>query len=93
MDVMADGAPISMFPKWVKEPSRNSSNIQFTNGLAVQVAIPDSKKAAEYTDTLTKDMDYFNGNDSHPIYSSRVFLPVGKAAVIDKGTFQKSIQM
>jgi hypothetical protein len=72
MDVMADGTSISMFPKLINEPSNDSSIILCTNGLAVQVAIPDSKKAAEYTETLKKAMEYFNGNDSHPILSSKV---------------------
>jgi hypothetical protein len=39
--------------------------IRFTNGLAVQVAIPDSKKSAEYTETLAKAMEYFKGKGSH----------------------------
>jgi hypothetical protein len=56
MDVIADGTPISFFPKRVKEPSNDSSKIRFTNGLMVQVAIPDTKKADEYTDTLVKAM-------------------------------------
>jgi hypothetical protein len=92
MDVMADGTP-SIFPKRVKEPSDDLSRIHFTNGLAVQVAIPDSKKSAEYTETLTKAMEYFNGNDSHPILSPKVFLPFGKTAEIDNGTFRRLIRM
>jgi hypothetical protein len=93
MDVMADGTPISIFPKRVKDPSNESSKNRFTNGLDVQVAIPDSKKAAEYTKTLTKAIEYFNGNDSHPVLSSKVFLPFGKTAAIDNGTFRKLIRM
>jgi hypothetical protein len=68
MEVMADDASISIFPKKVKEPSNDSSNIRFTNGLDVQVAIPDSKKSAEYTDTLANAIEFLNGNDATPSY-------------------------
>jgi hypothetical protein len=57
------------------------------------VAIPDSKKAAEYTETMAKAMEYFNENGSHPIFSSKFFLPFDKAAAIDNETFQKIIRM
>jgi hypothetical protein len=30
-------------------------------------AISDAKKAGEYTETLSKSMEYFNENGSHPI--------------------------
>jgi hypothetical protein len=93
MEVMADGNPICISPKCVKEPSNDSSKIMFTSCLAVQVSIPDTKKAAEYTETLAKLMEYFNSNGSHPIISSRVFIPFGKTAVIDNGTFRKFICM
>jgi hypothetical protein len=33
-------------------------------------------------------MEYFNGNDSHPILSSKVFLPFGKTAAIDNGNYK-----
>jgi hypothetical protein len=89
MEVMADGTPISVFPKRVKEPSNDS----FTNGLAVQVAIPDTKKAAEYTETLAKEIEYFKSNDSHPILSSKVCMPFGNRASIDNVTFHKLILM
>jgi hypothetical protein len=91
MEVMADGTPISIFLKRVKEPSKDLSRICVTNGLAVQVAKPDSKKAAEYIKTFTKTMEYFNGNDSHPILSSKVFLLFGKSAAIYNGNFRKLI--
>jgi hypothetical protein len=93
MVVMADGAHISIFPKRVKDPSNYYSKICFANGLAVQVAIPDSKKAVEYMETLAKAMEYLNGNESHPILSSKVFIPFGKAEGIDDGTFRKLIRM
>jgi hypothetical protein len=93
MYVMADGTPISTFPKCVKEPSNDSSKIRFTNGLAVQVAIPDSEKSAEYTETLIKAMEYCNSNCSHPLLSLKVFIPFGKEAAIDNGTFKKLIRM
>jgi hypothetical protein len=35
VEVMSDGTPVSIFPKRVKDPSKNASNIRFTNGLAV----------------------------------------------------------
>jgi hypothetical protein len=90
MNVMENGTPISVFLKRVKD---DASKVRYTNGLAVQVAIPDSKKAAEYTETLTKAMAYFNENDSHPIISSKVCLPFGKVAAIDNSTFRKLIRM
>jgi hypothetical protein len=88
MDVMVDGTPISIFPKRIKEPSNDSSTIRFTNGLAFQVAIPDRKKAAEYTETLTKEMEYFNGNDSFQILSLKFFLPFGKQRQYTMGPFE-----
>jgi hypothetical protein len=93
MDVMVDGTPISVFPKRVKETSTDASKVISTNGLAVQVAIPDSRKAAEYTETLTKAMAYFNKKDSHPVLLIKVFLPFNKVAAIDNITFQKMIQI
>jgi hypothetical protein len=47
MEVMLDDTPIYIFPKRVKEPSNDSYKLRFTNGLSVQVAIPDNKKAVE----------------------------------------------
>jgi hypothetical protein len=76
-----------------KEPSNDASKVRFTNGLAVQGTIPDSKKAAQYTEMLTKAMAYFNENDSHPILFSKVFLPFGRVTSIDNSTFKKLIRM
>jgi hypothetical protein len=39
MEIMADGTPISIFPKRVKEPSNDNTKVLFMNGMAVQVAI------------------------------------------------------
>jgi hypothetical protein len=50
----------------------------------VEVAISDPKKAGEYTETMSKAMEYFNENGSHPILSSKLFLPFGKSAAIEK---------
>jgi hypothetical protein len=36
-------------------------------------------------------MQYFNGNGSHPILSSKAFFPFGKAAAIENGTVRKLI--
>jgi hypothetical protein len=49
--------------------------------------------AAQYNETLTKEMEYFKSNDSHPILSSKVFLTFGKTAAIDNLTFGKWIRM
>jgi hypothetical protein len=68
MDVMADDTTISIIPKRAKDPSNDSSKIRFTSVIAVQVAILDSNKSVEYTDTLPKSMEYFNGNYSHPSF-------------------------
>jgi hypothetical protein len=38
-------------------------------------------------------MEYFNGNDRHPILSSKVFLPFRKRAAINNETFRKLIRM
>jgi hypothetical protein len=92
-DVMADGTLISIFYKRVKEPLNDNSIVRFTDGLAIQVVISDPKKAGEFTETLSKAMGYFNENGSQPILSSKVFLPFGKSAAIDKDTFRKLIQM
>jgi hypothetical protein len=94
MDVMADGMRISIFPKRVNEPSNDNTKIRLTNGLAVEVAISDPKKAGEYTETLSKAMEYLNENGSRPILSSKVFLPFGKSVAIDNTiTFRKLIRM
>jgi hypothetical protein len=60
MEVMTDGALISIFPKRVKELLNDNTKARFTNGLVVQVATTDPKKAGEYTETLSKAMEYFN---------------------------------
>jgi hypothetical protein len=57
MEVMADGRPISIFPKIVNEASNDNTNVRFTNDLVVQVVIADPKKAGAYTQS------------SHPKYS------------------------
>jgi hypothetical protein len=93
MEAIAEDTPISIFPKRVREPSNDNTKVHFTNGLAVQVAIADPKKAGEYTNTLSKAMEYFNGNGSHPILSSKVFLPFGKSADIDNKTLRRLIRM
>jgi hypothetical protein len=84
-EAMVDNTPISIFPKRVKEPSNDNKNICFTNRLAIQVVTADPKKAGEYTEILSKAMEYFNENGSHPILSSKEFLPLG--------TFRKLIRM
>jgi hypothetical protein len=93
MEAMADDIPISIFPKRVKEPSNDNTKVSFTNGLAVQVAIADPKKAGEYTETISKAMEYFNENGNIPILSAKVFLPFGKSVVIVNETFHKRIRM
>jgi hypothetical protein len=86
MDSMADGTLISIFPeRVVTEPSNDNTKIRFTNGLAVKVAISDPKKAGEYTETMSNAMEYFMSNGSHPILSSKVFLPFGKSVSINNG--------
>jgi Fe-S-cluster formation regulator IscX/YfhJ len=77
----------------LKEPSNDNSKVRFTNRLAVQVVISDPKKSGEYTETLSKAMEYVKENSSHPILSSKVFLPFGKSAAIDNDTFRKLISM
>jgi hypothetical protein len=37
-------------------------------------------------------MQYFNENRSHPLLSSKMFLPFGKSAAIDSDTFRKLIR-
>jgi hypothetical protein len=91
MEVMADGAIVSIFAKRVKEPSNDFPGIRYRTGLALQVAIPDSKASSEYTENLAKAMTYLNENGSHPILFSKVFLPFGKAAAIDNETFRNLI--
>jgi hypothetical protein len=93
MEAMADNTPIYIFPKIVKEPSNDNTKVHFTNGLAVQVAIADPKKAGEYTEMVSKVIEYFNENGSHSIFSSKFFLPFGKSAAIDNETFRKLIRM
>jgi hypothetical protein len=93
MEAMSDATPISIFQKRVKEPSNNKIKIHFTNGLAIKVSIADPKKAGEFTETLSKAMEYLNENGCHPILSSKVFLPFGTSAAIDNETFHKLIRM
>jgi hypothetical protein len=90
---MSDVIPISIFPKRVKEPSNDKTKIRFTNGLAIQVAITDPKKAGEYAEILSKVMEYFSENGCHPILSSKGFLPFGKSAAIGNETFRKLIRI
>jgi hypothetical protein len=77
MEDMSDATPISIFPKRVNEPSNNKTKKCFTNGLAIQVAIDDPKKAGEYTEILSKAMEYFNENGCHPmmIFIERDLIP------------------
>jgi hypothetical protein len=93
MEAMTDDTPISISPKRVKEPSNDNTQVRFTNGLAVQVAIAYPKRAGDYTETLSKAIEYFNENGSNPILSSKVFLHFGKPAAIDNETFRKVIRM
>jgi hypothetical protein len=57
MEAMAEDTPISIFPKRVKDPSNENTKFCFTNGLAIQVAIADPKKAGEYTKIMSKIME------------------------------------
>jgi hypothetical protein len=57
------------------------------------MVIADPKKAGEYTETLSKAMEYNNKNGIHPILSSKVFLPFGKSSVIDNETFRNLVRM
>jgi hypothetical protein len=57
-----------------------------TNGMGIQVAIAYPKK-------ISKAMEYFNENGSHPLLSSKVFLPFVKSAAIDNNIFRKLIRM
>jgi hypothetical protein len=93
MEAMSDATPISIFPKRVKELSYDKTKKCFTNGFAIQVAIPDPNKYGDYTETLSKAMEYFNENGCHPILSSKVFLPFGKSSSIDNETFRKLIRI
>jgi hypothetical protein len=90
---MADGTLILIFPKHVKEPSNDNLKVRFTNGLMIKEVISYPRKAGEYTEMLSKAMEYFNENGSHPILSSKVFLPFVKSAAIDNETFSKLIRM
>jgi hypothetical protein len=83
-EAMANDTPISIFFKRVKELLNGNTKVRFTNNcLAVQVAIVDPKKSGEYTEMLSKAMEYFNKNGSHPILLSKVFLPFDKSTAID----------
>jgi hypothetical protein len=62
MEAMYDATPIIISPKVVKEQFNDKTKIRFTNGLAIQDAIDDRKRAGEYTEIVSKAMEYFNKN-------------------------------
>jgi hypothetical protein len=93
MDIMSDNTPLSVFAKRVRELTPSTDNPRFANGIAIQVAIKDSKETEVHTENLAKAIEFVNKNGNHPVLSHCVFVQFGYGAAIDQNTFCSFICM